>query len=245
MKYILLLFFIATTNLFSQATGEVVYGVKFNLTIDKINENTKKTNKKYLNRDLIRSLKKMVRNSVEVEGVLEFSNGYANYNLLDEMENEGDYGFGSYALKGSGGGKKSYYTSLLLQKNEVKDCEMLDECYLIENEKPTWQLTQETKIIGGYLCYKAIRTNSEFINFNPVAWYTNEIPLGYGPLDYYGLPGLILELELTIVTFKAKKITLNPKNNIKVREPKGKKITKKEYDKLLRKTFPSFYNYKK
>lgn len=249
MKYILLLllllFFIATTNLFSQGTGEIIYGVKLNLTIDEINEKAKKMNKKYLNKGLIRSIKRMVENSAEVEGVLSFSNRVANYKAIEELDNKIVYGSGASILEGSSGGDTLYFTSLVSQKNKENDCETLDECYVIENEKPIWQLTQETKKIGGYLCYKAIRTNSEFINFNPVAWYTNEIPLGYGPLDYYGLPGLILELELTAVTFKAKKITLNPKNKIKIKALKGKEITKKEYDKLLRKTFPSFYNYKK
>ncbi|SEE06557.1 GLPGLI family protein [Tenacibaculum sp. MAR_2010_89] len=241
MKYLILLLFIVSASLFSQE-GEIVYGINLNLTIEKINERVKKSKRK-LNQEVITTLKKMVLNSREIEGVLLFSNMISNYEINESVKNEGVKGVSF--IKNDAGGNNFYHTSLLLQKNKQENCEILEACYVVENEKPIWELTQETKYIGGYLCYKAIQSNSKNKIKKPIAWYTNEIPLGYGPVEFYGLPGLILELEKSTITFKAKKIVFNSKNKIKIRELKGKEVTKKEFKSLLIKAFPDFYNYKK
>jgi GLPGLI family protein len=63
-----------------------------------------------------------------------------------------------------------------------------------------WELKNESKIINGYLCYKATYTyiqkwkGREF-PWKIVAWYCPEIPFNYGPIRYSGLPGMILELS--------------------------------------------------
>lgn len=53
-----------------------------------------------------------------------------------------------------------------------------------------WKLQKETKKIGGFNCHKA---TTKFRGRGYTAWYTNEIPLPYGPWKLQGLPGLILE----------------------------------------------------
>ncbi|MBF4464548.1 GLPGLI family protein [Flavobacterium sp. LC2016-12] len=53
-----------------------------------------------------------------------------------------------------------------------------------------WDLQNETKKIGRFTCNKAI---TQFRGREYIAWYTNEIPLPYGPWKLQGLPGLILE----------------------------------------------------
>ncbi|TJY36953.1 GLPGLI family protein [Pontimicrobium aquaticum] len=67
------------------------------------------------------------------------------------------------------------------------------------------------------------------------AWYTPQIPINQGPGEYWGLPGLILEVSAGRTTILCSKIVLNPeeKNDIK-RPSKGKKVTQKEYTQIVK-----------
>ncbi|MFT6994471.1 MAG: GLPGLI family protein [Maribacter sp.] len=66
------------------------------------------------------------------------------------------------------------------------------------------------------------------------AWYTPQIPVGHGPAEYWGLPGLILEVSAGSTTMLCSKIVMNPKEEIKIEAPdKGKEITKNEYQKTI------------
>jgi len=64
-----------------------------------------------------------------------------------------------------------------------------------------WKITDEEKEINGYKVRKAI-TDSYYLLDDPlddygkaIAWFTTDIPIPVGPERYYGLPGLIVELE--------------------------------------------------
>ena len=62
------------------------------------------------------------------------------------------------------------------------------------------------------------------------AWYTPQIPVGHGPGAYWGLPGLILEVEAGNTKMLCAEIVLNPKKKIKIEAPtKGKVTTKSAY----------------
>jgi GLPGLI family protein len=66
------------------------------------------------------------------------------------------------------------------------------------------------------------------------AWYTLSIPVSQGPTEYWGLPGLILELSAGNVTMLCNKIVLNPEEKIEIKRPtKGQKVTKKEYNEII------------
>lgn len=66
------------------------------------------------------------------------------------------------------------------------------------------------------------------------AWYTPQIPVSHGPAEYYGLPGLILEVSAGNTTMLCAKIVMNPKEKLKIEAPdKGKEITKSEYQKTI------------
>ena len=68
------------------------------------------------------------------------------------------------------------------------------------------------------------------------AWYTPDIPVSQGPDKYWGLPGLILEVNDGDTTILCSKMVLNPKEKAVIKEPsKGKEVTQKEYDETLRK----------
>ena len=68
------------------------------------------------------------------------------------------------------------------------------------------------------------------------AWYTPQIPVNQGPKEYWGLPGLILEVSFDKTMLLATKIILNPKDKKPLKTPdKGKVVTQAEYDKILQK----------
>lgn len=67
------------------------------------------------------------------------------------------------------------------------------------------------------------------------AWYTPQVPVGHGPGEYAGLPGLILELNVYRTTLLCSKIVMNPKEADKIEAPtKGKEVTREEYRKIVK-----------
>ena len=121
-----------------------------------------------------------------------------------------------------------------------------------------WKLESGTKNIGEYTCYKATFTREvevlSSISFSGsskvkgkttdrqmetqtvTAWYTPQIPVNNGPENYYGLPGLILEINTGEQQIVCSKIVLNPKDKIDIKEPtKGKIIDQAEYEEIMEK----------
>lgn len=133
-----------------------------------------------------------------------------------------------------------------------------------ELQKIEWQMGSETKKIGNYTCFKAAalipsdeltwynfswdrlrsnepQTDSTGVVKQPeikmtqvVAWYTPQIPVSHGPSDYWGLPGLILEVSADNTTMLCSKIVLNPEEKVEIEAPdKGKEINKKDYQETV------------
>mgnify|MGYP001826805720 CR=1 FL=1 len=73
------------------------------------------------------------------------------------------------------------------------------------------------------------------------AWYTPQIPVSQGPSEYWGLPGLILELNAGNTTMLCSKIILNPKEKKEIEIPhKGEVVTKNQYHKIIAKKTQEF-----
>jgi GLPGLI family protein len=73
------------------------------------------------------------------------------------------------------------------------------------------------------------------------AWYTPEIPVNQGPENYWGLPGLILEINDGTTTILCSKIVLNAKDKAEIKpSKKGKVISQKEYDETVIKKMEEF-----
>lgn len=67
------------------------------------------------------------------------------------------------------------------------------------------------------------------------AWYTPQIPINQGPDEYWGLPGLILEVNAGRTTILCSKIVINPQNKEEIQTPKkGAKVTKQEYSDIVK-----------
>jgi len=66
------------------------------------------------------------------------------------------------------------------------------------------------------------------------AWYAPEIPVSQGPDNYWGLPGLILEVNDGKTVILCSKIVLNSKEKVEIKaSTNGKVINQKEYDKTV------------
>lgn len=107
----------------------------------------------------------------------------------------------------------------------------LFEAFVVEDTwiKINWKIKNKFKQIGKYKCQKAI---GNFRGRTYTAWFTEAIPLPYGPWKLFGLPGLILEAEdsekMFIAKFKAIKYPC--KCEFKFNKPTAKESkTLKEY----------------
>ena len=68
------------------------------------------------------------------------------------------------------------------------------------------------------------------------AWYTPQIPINQGPDSYWGLPGLILEVNADRTTILCTKIVMNPEEKETLNKPeKGEVVTQAEYTKIITK----------
>ncbi len=66
------------------------------------------------------------------------------------------------------------------------------------------------------------------------AWYTPEIPVNQGPENYWGLPGLILEVNDGKTILLCSKVVLNTKDKTEIKAPTtGKVVSQKEYDEIV------------
>ena len=73
------------------------------------------------------------------------------------------------------------------------------------------------------------------------AWYSPEIPVNQGPENYWGLPGLILEVNDGKTTILCSKIVLNAKEKVEIKpSKKGKVISQKDYDETVIKKLEEF-----
>lgn len=143
----------------------------------------------------------------------------------------------SVKLMQSVGGRGVFYynskDSLYLNRKEL-----LGDIYLIEQEKPIWVYTNESKNIDGVDCLKAYsvkKMNNSKRQWDRIttAWYAPSFPYSFGPKNFNGLPGLILELqENEVVLYLAKIEFLDSESKVEVPD-KGIKMTEKEYEKFL------------
>lgn len=91
------------------------------------------------------------------------------------------------------GGYKRSYLYKFYDDNEIVEEDYFDITpwkYKEMWEKPEWQISEESKEILGYQCFKA---STDYRGRRWTAWFAPEIPVQEGPWKLCGLPGLILE----------------------------------------------------
>ncbi|SEP68444.1 GLPGLI family protein [Hyunsoonleella jejuensis] len=73
------------------------------------------------------------------------------------------------------------------------------------------------------------------------AWYSPQVPVSQGPSEFWGLPGLIFELNIGTTTILCSKLVMNPQEKIKIEAPnRGQEVTKAEYKEIIFKKMKEF-----
>ena len=230
--------FLGNVHLFSQnqtANGEINYEVTLQINQEKIkafNENTKASKKV---KGILNSTLQNARKG-KANFKLHFDNSKSIFKedqTLTIQDSAIDF---VQILVGQG----VFYTDKIGDK-VLHQKESFGELFLISIPKVKWNLSQEIKKIGKYTCYKATsekeveNKRGKFMK-KITAWYTPELPISFGPKDYSGLPGLILELAEGNLLYRASKLNLSSKKPIRIKAPtKGKKMTLKEYNRTIKK----------
>tara|TARA_B100001057_G_scaffold275477_1_gene275706 strand:+ start:13117 stop:13950 length:834 start_codon:yes stop_codon:yes gene_type:complete len=211
-----------------------------------------------------------LKNRLEKEFTLTFNKEeslFVEEETLDAISGATDSWGKNFA---AGENYKNVKTNSQLQQQEFYGKKFLIKDNL---QEINWTLGSASKKIGNYNCYKAttfiptedllwysfswsrMRSNDDSssstdsdsesqIEVTQVeAWYTPEIPVRHGPSDYWGLPGLILELSAGETTMLCTKIVINPSNKIKIEGPKkGTVLNKKGYQDLIQNKMLEFRN---
>lgn len=93
-----------------------------------------------------------------------------------------------------------------------------------------WTLTEDTLTVCGYPCVKA---TCSYGGRDWEAWYTEEIPVSFGPWKFSGLPGLIMKARdtegvhtFTATSFKKSDMPILRQENIQVEKTTRDKFVK-------------------
>ena len=136
----------------------------------------------------------------------------------------------------SGRLEEIYYTDLTTVNN-YEFYPLHNKNFLIAQEKIEWVVTTETKDINTIKCFKAYNKN----NPKDEIWFTYDLPYGVGPLKYFGVPGLILEVKINDTLITAESISFKNVKTDKVKMPKGEIVTKQEMDNIAKKARQAQY----
>lgn len=198
--------------------------------------------------EVIADLQRQLKKQMEKEYTLSFTQSESNWKQVESL------GSGP-ATASSSGAKIVIQTgneNRLLYKNigeqsYTKEEDLMGKPFLVQDSLRIydWELTGNTKKIGEYEVqeakYSRIIDSKSFSmgmdemeltkdTINVTAWFAPQIPVSHGPADFWGLPGLILELQNEGLTYLADRIVLNPTDPVAIEVPKkGQKISNEEY----------------
>ncbi|MEM0542269.1 GLPGLI family protein [Flavobacterium sp. j3] len=226
LKKIYLLSIFSCFFVFSQGkTIEVEYGIMI-LHEENLFEN---------NQTLKSMLEKATVNAKNETFKLLLKNGsskFFHYNILtNEQSNHSTPLFVNYNGKVYSVKDSIYLQSSILGEN----------IYVKNKQKEDWNVTNESKLIDNYKCYKAtsiyqVISPNKVFNHPVTAWFCPDLPYNHGPNGYGNLPGLILELQIRNAVYGIKKIIFDSKESFSLQELQNIKVlTEKERDEILEK----------
>lgn len=231
MKYttllILLFLFIFNTNAQTNS-GLVTYGQYIgDFIIDTTSIDN--THVKNVLVSQYREMKNALSEDVDVYK-LEFKDNLSRFEALKYMDSDFNSGYKMAISKGI------YYVDIIRNKIQHENFfSYISKQLVINYNTPNynWVIEDEKKLISGFECQKAftIIENTGGVKSKVTAWFTQDINLNFGPKQYFGLPGLIIELhELESVYYfrsiKFKDVELNTTK-------KGEEISYDDYLKMV------------
>lgn len=278
---LLLLFVLIYSNSQAQKDfqGMAVYESKTSMADFKV----RMEGNKNINPEMQKMMEERMKKMFEKTFVLNFDKSASIYKEEEKLE-ASNQGGGMRMMMGSmTGGGGTYYKNVK-DKTYSIDKDFMGKEFLVKDSLASlnWKMEAETRVIGGYTCYKATAikaaSKTDFRNFRPkkedtpkkeeasqqekpkeapktsfmdalelpkeitiTAWYTPEIPVNQGPEGYWGLPGLILEVNDGKTIILCSKVVLNPKEKTEIKAPsKGKAVSQKEYDETVIKKMEEF-----
>jgi GLPGLI family protein len=265
MKNITILFILISTLSFSQEfQGKASY---FSKTIfnDKIKVEDSGS-KKEINPAMEKAFQEALKAASEKSYLLTFNKAECVYEQEQQLEKPKAASSGmQISISFSSSEGKKYINAK--NKTSINEDEIFGKEFLIVApiEKPNWELVDESKKIGDYSCFKAKllipvsekqkKEYEEFLKKEAIksslfkleepkdkiitAWYTPEIPVSFGPNNYWGLPGLILEINEPELIILCSKVVLNTKGTTIKVPNKGQKVSQKEFDAIQKKKYDS------
>lgn len=195
-------------------------------------------------------MKAMMQSQLNKEYILVFDKSQSFFKEQEKLGSPSSQSGGMRVMAFSGVASELYINTK--EKRFTSKRDLFGKEFLVKDklEATNWELTKETKKIGQYTCHKATSTRSvegrRMIDGNgnetvgepreiiTTAWYTPEIPVTNGPDTYWGLPGLILEINDGNRVLICTKVVLNSDKQVAIVEPsKGKEVTEAEYDEMM------------
>jgi GLPGLI family protein len=233
------------------------------------------------NKDMTPDMQKMIEERMkkmfEKTFILNFDKSASIYKEEEKLDAPGQGGGGMRMMSSMMGGGGTFYKNVK-DKSYTVDKDFMGKEFLVKDSLPNlkWKMESETRVIGGYNCFKATAvrpaSKTDFRNFRPkkeetatakpadatkktsfmdemdmpkeitiTAWYTPEIPVNQGPENYWGLPGLILEVNDGKTVILCSKVVLNSKVKAEIKAPtNGKVISQKDFDETVIKKMEEF-----
>ncbi|MFY8189271.1 MAG: GLPGLI family protein [Flavobacterium sp.] len=224
----LLIVLLTQNNLFSQKSGYVIYEKV-------IFQKSEKTEPKS---DAQSFVDKIFLTESTFDYKLVFSGNNAIFSIvkipLDKKDINSEDNFILYGVM-----KTNTICYLNLDEQRAYNQDIDDKNFYTYSDfsKVSWEITNESKLIDGKLCFKATLTKANNMRSYKsliTAWFCPEIPVPFGPSNFGGLPGLILLIEFSNSAYLAKEIIFD--DSIKVEKPKMTKvISNEEYkEKVIR-----------
>ncbi|MEY4012559.1 MAG: hypothetical protein RIT22_1683 [Bacteroidota bacterium] len=273
---LLLLFVFIYTNTQAQKDfqGMAIYESKTSMADFKV----RMEGNKNINPDMQKMMEERMKKMFEKTFILNFDKSASIYKEEEKLD-ASPQGGGFRMMSSMTGGGGTFYKNVK-DKAYTVDKEFMGKEFLVKDSLANlnWKMEAETRVIGGYTCYKATAvkeaSKTDFRNFRPkkeeepkkeadkpadekktnfmdavelpkeitiTAWYTPEIPVNQGPEGYWGLPGLILEVNDGKTIVLCSKVVLNPKEKAEIKAvTKGKVVSQKEYDETVMKKMEEF-----
>lgn len=179
------------------------------------------------------------RSEWKMYGILYFSD---NHSRFEDSEESPDGNEDRYQ-----GRKETFFMIHNFEEQTyVHALEMLGKTYLISDslKMPDWKIKNDLKEVAGHVCMNASLKDT-IRGQKIVAWFALDMPVQAGPDRFFGLPGMILEVDINngaevMTAEKIENVSLTNEFEIP-KKLKAKKINGTEYTAILK----NFYDDKR